>query len=404
MYLSHFGFPRQPFNKIAADFFYGGANRGATLDKILYVLTHGEGVEGIIQVVGETGSGKTTLCRLLMSRLPANLKTIYLAKPDLSREELFQSIADELKFELPESDAAAAPTIATLCERQGALIEQHADGRQLVLLLDEAHTLPMETLEALRLLYELESSRHKLLQIVLLGQTKLKTTLALPQMRQFRACVTDHFIMQPFDAEAVREYLILRMRAAGYRGPEVFTPDAIRLIVMASGGLIQQIDTLADKSLLAASAAHNRDVREQHVREAVRNAEDSGIRHRSSWRDGSSLLGHRGVGMGAVLAMAALSVLGWQVLHSESTDVSPALAPTPVEVMASVPVPPPIYTTVVEKTAPGLSPPVSASAPGSTVPAQSALPPVPPVPPQAGTGKVASAQGGSAPAIEQHSN
>ena len=400
MYLSHFGLSEQPFTHITfTHCFYDGAGRGMTLDALIYMLTHGEGVEGIIKVTGETGSGKTTLCRLLMKRLPPTITTIYFAKPNLSQEELFHSIADALKFNPTESSTIAASATIPTCELQNALIEQYADGKQVVLLLDEAHTMPVETLEALRLLYEFESSRAKSLQIVLFGQTELKKTLALPQVRQFRDRITHHFVTQPFNARAVKEYLIFCMRSSGYRGPDIFTPEAVSLIAMASGGLLQQINTLADKSLLAAFVAHTHDIEAQHVEVAIK---DSGIKPRPKWRNWSNLMNHRGAGAGAVLVVVALGGLGWQVLRSDPTNVTPTVVSAPVEVITSAPAPSPVYSTVVERAAPSASPP--ASAPGFTAPPVPTAPlvsSVPPVAPGPGAGTIASAQGRLAAGIEQ---
>ena len=276
MYLSHFGLSEQPFAHIpVTNFFYDGANRGATLDALIYVLTHGEGVEGIIKVTGEAGSGKTTLCRLLMKRLPPQMKTIYLAKPDLSRDELLHSLADELKSELTVSRTPVACATVTISDLENALIEKYAIGGQVILLIDEAHAIAAETLEELRLLYDLESARHKLLQIVLFGQTELEATLALPKMRQFKNRVTHHFAMQPFNAKAANDYLKLRMHAAGYRGPDIFSSEAVRLITMASGGLTQRINILADKSLLAAFNVNTHEIDVHGVKAVIK---DSGIK------------------------------------------------------------------------------------------------------------------------------
>lgn len=405
MYLSHFGFSEQPFAPISATHcFYDGANRGVILDALIYMLTHGEGIEGIIKVTGKIGSGKTMLCQLLMRRLPATIKTIYLGKPNLSQEELFHSIADTLKFKLSENrTVAASPTVA-IYELQNALIEQYAGGKQIVLLLDEAHTMPAETLEALRLLYELESSRQKSLQIVLFGQAELKNTLALPQVRQFRNRIAHHFAMQPFNAKAVKEYLSCRIRAAGYRGPDIFTPEAASLIAVASGGLAQRINNLADKSLLAASVAYKRIIEVQHVEIAIR---DSGIKYHPNLHNWSNLLNHPGAGASAVLVVIALGVLGWRALRTEPMHVTPAVASISGEVITSTPVSSPLYPTVIERAAPSATPPASASPLKENV---SLTPPAPipavsPSPPESAVTEVAtiaSAQGGLATAAEPH--
>ncbi|MDQ3184920.1 MAG: AAA family ATPase [Pseudomonadota bacterium] len=397
MYLSHFGLSEQPFADIPVTHcFYEGANRGMTLDALIYLLTHGEGVEGIIKVTGQIGSGKTILCRLLMRRLPLTIKTIYFDKPNLPQEELFQSIASALKFELVESCIIAASPTAAICELQNALIEQYAGGKQVVLLLDKAHTMPLETLEALRLLYDLDSSRHKLLQIVLFGQPELKNTLALPQMRQFKDRITHDFAMQPFNPEVVKEYLIFCLRAAGYRGPGIFTPEAVNLITRASDGLARRINNLADKSLLAAFIAHTRDIEAEHVEAAIN---DLGITQPSNWRKWSKLRSHRGASASAALAVVGLSVLGWYTLRSGPENVRPAGASVPVAVITSAPVSSPMYSTVVERSAPSASPP-AASVPEYTA---SHAPVISPLLPKTDIGTVASTKGGLVAATEQPS-
>lgn len=275
MYLSHFGLAEQPFTITpVTDFFYGGANRGATLEALIYAITHGE---GIIKVTGEVGSGKTMLCRVLMERLPENVETIYLANPSLSREELLYSIADDLNLDLAGSRANEA-----LRALQNVLIEKYAAGKQVVVLIDEAHAMPVETLEELRLLYNLESTRHKLLKIVLFGQTELDAMLSLPKMRQLKDRITHHFTTQPFSAEAVNEYLMFRMRAAGYHGPDNFAPEAVGLIAKASGGLTRRVNIYADKSLLAAFIGNTHGITVDHVKAAI---EDSELKRNRRWID-----------------------------------------------------------------------------------------------------------------------
>jgi type II secretory pathway predicted ATPase ExeA len=142
--------------------------------------------------------------------------------------------------------------------------------------------MPADTLEEIRLLYNLESTRHKLLKIALFGQSELDTILSLPNMRQLKDRITHHFTTQPFSVEAVNEYLMFRMRAAGYHGPDNFTPEAVNLIAKASGGLTRRVNIYADKSLLAAFIDNTHSITVTHVKAAI---EDSNPRHDRRWLD-----------------------------------------------------------------------------------------------------------------------
>ena len=266
MYLEHFGLKEAPFRITPhTDFFFQGANRGATLEALLYAITHDE---GIVKVSGEVGSGKTMLCRVLIERLPATVETIYLANPSLSRDEILFAIGDELKVQL-EKDR---PT-RILRALQEHLLAQFGQGRSVVVLIDEAHAMPDETLEEIRLLSNLESNRHKLLQIVLFGQPELDEHLDTAGMRQLKERVTHSFRLEPLVRKDIENYVDFRMRAAGYRGPKVFTPEAIRLIARTSQGLTRRINILADKGLLAAFAGGTHAVTAAEVKRAVRDSE-----------------------------------------------------------------------------------------------------------------------------------
>src|SRR5262245_29400681 len=227
MYLSHFGLNEPPFRITPhAEFFFSGANRGATLEALLYAIAHDE---GIVKVTGEVGSGKTMLCRVLVERLPENVETIYLANPSLSRDEILHVIAADLQVE--SSNEGRTILLRALEE---ALIKLYGAGRRVVVLIDEAHAMPPETLEEVRLLSNLESNRHKLLQIVLFGQPELDAHLGLPGMRQLKERITHGFKLDPLVRADVQSYIDFRLRAAGYRGPNVFAPSALRLIARAS--------------------------------------------------------------------------------------------------------------------------------------------------------------------------
>ena len=180
MYLDHFGLSEPPFRITPhTDFFFSGANRGATLEALLYAITHDE---GIVKVTGEVGAGKTMLCRVLIERLPAGVETVYLSNPSLAREEILQAILDDLKFSAG-NEQRPNQLLRTLQEH---LIQVYGDGRRVVLLIDEAHAMPAETLEQIRLLSNLESNRHKLLQIALFGQQELDEQLGTALLRPLR--------------------------------------------------------------------------------------------------------------------------------------------------------------------------------------------------------------------------
>jgi MSHA biogenesis protein MshM len=275
LYLEHFGLTEPPFRITPhTDFFFDGADRGATLEALIYAILHDE---GIVKVSGEVGSGKTMLCRVLIERLPPHVATIYLATASLAREEILHAIADELELKLsPERRSVA------LRELQEHLIGLYGAGRRVVILIDEAHVMPEDTLEQVRLLSNLESNRHKLLQIVLFGQPELDQTLAKSALRQLRDRITHSFRTRPLALAEVAKYLSFRMRAAGYRGPEVFTPRAVRRIARASGGLTRRINILADKALLAAYTENTHAITDRQVRAAVADSEFAASR--KSWR------------------------------------------------------------------------------------------------------------------------
>ncbi len=315
MYLDHFGLKEPPFRITPhTDFFFQGANRGATLEALIYAITHDE---GIIKVSGEVGSGKTMLCRVLMERLPSGVETIFLANPSLSRDEILFAIADELK--LDTHDARVSRVVRAL---QDHLIRLFAAGRRFVVLIDEAHAMPKETLEEIRLLSNLESNRHKLLQIVLFGQPELDKHLDASDMRQLKERITQSFQLEPLVRDDIESYLDFRMRAAGYRGPNVFSAGAIRLIASASEGLTRRVNILADKALLAAFASGDHGVAEKEVRRAVRDSEFSRrrISAKKIW--------------GAAGALAVGLALGWGihvVLQSsgmQSQGSSPGTSPS----------------------------------------------------------------------------
>ena len=346
LYLEHFGLSEPPFRITPhTDFFFDGADRGATLEALIYAVLHDE---GIVKVSGEVGSGKTMLSRVLMERLPAHVDTIYLATPSLAADEILHAIADDLELSLPRERRTVA-----LRELQEHLIKLYGEGRRVVILVDEAHVMPEETLEHVRLLSNLESNRHKLLQIVLFGQPELDATLAKNSLRQLRDRITHAFRMRPLSVSEVGKYLSFRMRAAGYRGPEVFTARAATLIARASGGLTRRINILADKSLLSAYTDATHAVTPRQARAAIRDSEFARAAPRAT-----RPVAFLGAALAAGVALGA--GVQWALVPLEKTPPAPiaeaeqpaapvqlAAAPQP-EKQAEPPVPPPTLLSPVQ--------------------------------------------------------
>ncbi len=317
MYLEHFGLDEPPFRITPVTvFFFSGANRGEILDALIYSLSE---AEGIVKVSGEVGSGKTMLCRMLLERLPKHVEIIYLANPSLSREEMLYAIADALGLSIDGKRVGIV-----MHSIQNKLEEKAREGKRVVVLVDEAHAMPLDTLEELRLLYNLQIGNAKLLQIILFGQPELNAKLDQPNMRQLKDRIVHHFHMQPLSRNNLENYLMFRMRAAGYRWPDIFSPNAIKLIADASSGLMRRINILADKSLLSAFVEDTHNIEVRHVQAAMRASELKPTRSLAS----KKLLMGSAAGMLLLTGLAAWWLLDRPPART-STQPSPAIVPQP---------------------------------------------------------------------------
>ena len=267
MYYTHFGLKEPPF-KITpnTEVFFTGANRGAVLDALIYAITNGE---GIVKVVGEVGSGKTMLCRMLQAMLPSTVESIFLANPSVAPEHVLHAIAFELQLKIPKN----ADRLKVMQMLQSYLLARHAAGKQVVVFVEEAQSMPLATLEEIRLLSNLETKHHKLLQIVLFGQPELDGNLNQTNIRQLRERITHSFNLGPLSVIEIEEYLIFRLRAAGYFGPPIFTKAAIKKISASAQGLVRRVNILADKALLATFANNTYLVKPKHVIAAINDSE-----------------------------------------------------------------------------------------------------------------------------------
>lgn len=275
MYLEHFGLSKAPF-KITPDthLFYEGGDRGALLHTLCYAVDNGE---GITKVVGEVGTGKTMLCRMLPQTMGAHIDWIYLAHPSLSPEHTLHAIAFEMGLRVEPT----ADKLVVMRQVHESLLERHLAGRRVVVMVEEAQGMPLETLEEIRLLSNLETQDEKLMQIILFGQPELDVNLAQPQIRQLRERITHSVYLSPLNLPGIHDYVNFRMRAVGYKGPDVFSHKIARALARYSGGLIRRINILADKALIIAFTENRHEIRVADIKAAARDSEF--YRVRSFW-------------------------------------------------------------------------------------------------------------------------
>jgi MSHA biogenesis protein MshM len=277
MYEDHFGLRQAPFSLTPdTGFFFRNDAHVEALQVLRVALDAGE---GFIKVTGEVGTGKTLLCRLLLNSLDEQWVTAWVPNPYLDPDALRRAIADELRVAL-----GPTPRQHTLVKKlQERLIELAASGKRVAVIIDEAQALSDESLEALRLLSNLETETRKLLHVVLFGQPELDERLAQPQLRQLRQRIGFGYRLQPLDAEGVALYLQHRLSVAGYNGRPLFAQRALRRLHRASGGIPRLVNVLAHKALLLAYGRGLREVSEAEVALAVRDTDGAAAPARAGW-------------------------------------------------------------------------------------------------------------------------
>lgn len=245
MYQAHFQLSDKPFRLTPRPSRrFSEPSQQAALDMLRVALDEGE---GFIKVVGEVGLGKTLLCRTLLDELKPPYVSAWLPDPHLSPGTMRQAVARDLGVRLP----SRATQAEVHHELQQALLRLAAEGRRPVVLIDEAQALPQPTLEAVRLLTNLETERRKLLQVVLFGQPELDRRLGGRALRQLRQRITFSCRLEPLDRANVRLYVEHQLAMAGAERP-LFTAPALALIARASGGIPRIVNILCHKALLAA--------------------------------------------------------------------------------------------------------------------------------------------------------
>ncbi|MBD8627495.1 AAA family ATPase [Oxalobacteraceae sp. CFBP 8755] len=294
MYAAHFGLRELPFG-ITPDtsFFFGSPRSQEALNTLLVAARSGE---GFIKITGEVGTGKTLLCRKFMATLGEGFVTAYIPNPYLEPRTLMLALADELEIVL-ERDVDQHQLLKAINLR---LLQLAAQDLRVVLCLDEAQAIPVDSLEALRLLTNLETEKRKLLQIVLFGQPELNRKLQLDSIRQLAQRITFHYHLGPLNRDDIDFYVAHRLRVAGFTGARLFSSAAIRSLYRASGGVPRLVNIMAHKAMMLSYGQGKQQVAGGHVAIAARDTVGVGRAIRQ-WLTGGAIV------------MGALGVFAWVV-------------------------------------------------------------------------------------------
>ena len=292
LYQTYFGLHSPPFRLTShPDFFFLGAGRGEILDTVLSGILAGE---GLIQVIAEIGAGKTLLCRMLLARLSNRVDTIFMPNFAVLENEFLVTIATQLQIQL--SGTSCNQVYARI---EAELIQRQAAGRRVVLLLDAAHAMPVESFELLRLLSDLAVRSQPLLQIVLFARPELELQWANTALSPLRERVSHNLVLPSLTVDEVSEYLACRLSAAGYQGETLFSAAAVQLIAKAAHGISRQINLIADQALLAAYTDQAVSVDAKHVQSVLQDEAASSPRFSHLWR------------LAAIMVLGVLSLLFW---------------------------------------------------------------------------------------------
>ena len=262
-YLQHFGLREAPFG-ITPDtsFFYACRSTQEALNTLLIAVGNGE---GFIKITGEVGTGKTLLCRKFLATLDAGWASAYLPSPNLEPRALVLAVAEELGVRAePGADQHHLMRGITR-----ALLDHARHGRRVVLCMDESQGIPLDTLETMRLLTNLETEKRKLLQVVLFGQPELDRKLASESIRQLRQRITFHYDLKGLDREEIGAYVEHRLAIAGHAGAPLFDGGALRVLHRASRGVPRLVNILAHKALLLVYGEGGHAAARRHVRAAA---------------------------------------------------------------------------------------------------------------------------------------
>jgi general secretion pathway protein A len=325
MYTSFFGLSEKPF-AITPDprYLYLSERHAEALAHLLYGINESG---GFIQLTGEVGTGKTTVVRTLLSRVPHHADVAVILNPRVTPVEFLLTICEELGLSIAEADRDSVKQMVDTLNRR--LLSAHAEGRRIIVIVDEAQNLSAEVLEQVRLLTNLETPTQKLLQIILIGQPELRELLDRNDLRQLAQRITGRYHLKPLSREETQGYVRHRLRVAGAAG-EIFTPGALREVHRLAAGIPRVINVNCDRALLGAYTQETRKVTAALVRQAA--GEVYGRRFAPQWLGWSA-------GALIVAGLAAIAILGWRTWQHQTSALRAAAEP-PHAVIPPTPSPP----------------------------------------------------------------
>ena len=347
MYTSFFGLSEKPF-AITPDprYLYLSERHAEALAHLLYGINESG---GFIQLTGEVGTGKTTVVRTLLSRVPHHADVAVILNPRVTPVEFLLTICEELGLGVAEADRDSVKQMVDALNRR--LLSGHAEGRRIIVLVDEAQNLSIDVLEQVRLLTNLETPTQKLLQIILIGQPELRELLDRTDLRQLAQRITGRYHLKPLSREETKGYVRHRLRVAGAT-EDIFTPAALVELHRLSQGIPRVINVACDRALLGAYTQEVKKINAGLVRRAA--GEVYGRRFLPTW------LGWV-VGSFGLVALGGTLFLGWQFWLQSSPIFSAARAPksaaaahpatAPTTPAAQPVVPPPLATVPAPKLA-----------------------------------------------------
>jgi general secretion pathway protein A len=311
MYTRFFGLSEKPF-AITPDprYLYLSERHAEALAHLLYGINESG---GFIQLTGEVGTGKTTVVRTLLSRVPHHADVAVILNPRVTPVEFLLTICEELGLSIGEADRGSVKHMVDELNRR--LLSAHAEGRRIIVIVDEAQNLSADVLEQVRLLTNLETPTQKLLQIILIGQPELRELLDRTDLRQLAQRITGRYHLMPLSREETQGYVRHRLRVAGVAG-EIFTSGALREVHRLSAGIPRVINVTCDRALLGAYTRETRKVSADLVRQAA--GEVYGRRYVPLW------LGWIAAAL-VVAGIAATSVVGWRAWQQKTAVLRAAV-------------------------------------------------------------------------------